>query len=86
MVCALAKIASCRAVYLHCVMGFNRSAAVAVLTVERLFGISRREAGEYVAARRRVDPAKHLALYDVESLTAIPCPRAFPWRRHPKDE
>ena len=84
MVCALAKIASCRAVYLHCVMGFNRSAAVAVLTVERLFGISRREAGEYVAARRRVDPAKH-ALYDVESLLAIPGPYAF-WWRHPKDE
>ena len=60
----LGCIAARKAVYLHCIMGFNRSAAVAVMTVERLFGVSRREAGEYVAARRHVDPAKHLALFD----------------------
>ena len=57
-------VASGKAVYLHCVLGFNRSAAVAVLTVEKLFRVSRKEACEYVAARRHVDPAKHLALVD----------------------
>jgi protein-tyrosine phosphatase len=54
-----------KAVYLHCVMGFNRSAAVAVLTVERIFRISRQEAREYVSCRRRVDVARHLQLHDV---------------------
>ena len=53
----------CR-VFLHCVEGFNRSAAVAVLVVEALFCISRKEAIEYVLARRHVDATKHLAMYD----------------------
>lgn len=60
----LVYIASGKTVYLHCVAGFNRSAAVAVLAVQELFRISRTEACEYVAARRRVDPARHLALFD----------------------
>ena len=60
----LVYIASGKTVYLHCVAGFNRSAAVAVLAVQELFRISRAEACEYVAARRRVDPARHLALFD----------------------
>jgi protein-tyrosine phosphatase len=54
-------------VYLHCVLGFNRSAAVAVLVVERFFNVTRQEAVEYVHARRHVDPSKHLAMFDRSS-------------------
>ena len=37
-------------------------------SVEKLYGVSRKEAWEYVAARRRIDPAKHLALFDSEAV------------------
>lgn len=32
--------------YVHCVLGFNRSAAVAVMIVEKNFGISRLDASD----------------------------------------
>ena len=59
-----ACLATSNVSYLHCVQGFNRSAAVAVLVVEAFFRVSRHEAIEYVSSRRHVDTAKHLALYD----------------------
>ena len=50
--------------FLHCVNGYNRSAAVAVLVVQNWFCATRKEAIEYVSARRDVDPSKYLAMYD----------------------
>lgn len=51
-----------KSVYLHCILGHNRSATVAVLVIEKFFNISRIEAIEYVSARRHIYIKKHMAL------------------------
>ena len=57
-------IASGHTVYLHCWQGVNRSAAVAVVVVEKVMHISRAEAMAYVSmCRPAVDPKKHLAAF-----------------------
>jgi protein-tyrosine phosphatase len=49
-------------IYLHCVAGYNRSAAVAVLVLTNLFKIDKDEAISVINEIRKIAPQKHLAL------------------------
>lgn len=51
-------------VYLHCVAGYNRSAAVAVLVVKHQLNISRNDAIKFIDKIHPIQPTKHLAIVD----------------------
>jgi len=74
----ISHIYQCKNVYLHCVAGYNRSAAVAVLVVEQLLSISRQEAISLIHNIHPIQPEKHLALLDQEDAKPILTPTEYP--------
>ena len=74
----ISHIYQCKNVYLHCVAGYNRSAAVAVLVVEQLLSISRQEAITMINKIHPIKPEKHLALVDQPDTQPVLMPTEYP--------